>query len=38
MSRRNKPYTFFSFLFDVFMTCITFGFWLIWVFVREVRG
>lgn len=38
MSRRNKSYTFGSFLFDVIMTCLTAGFWLIWVFVREVRG
>lgn len=25
------------FLFDVFMTCITGGFWLIWIYVRESR-
>lgn len=37
MSRRTKKYTFFSFLFDVLMTSLTAGFWLIWVFVREVR-
>lgn len=37
MSRRNKPYTFFSFCFDVIMTSLTAGFWLIWVFVRETR-
>jgi hypothetical protein len=27
-----------AFLFDVFMTVITCTFWLIWVFVREMRG
>ena len=32
-----KNYGFGSFLFDVVMTCITGGFWLIWVFVRENR-
>lgn len=36
MSRRRK-YTLFSFLFDVFMCFITAGFWLIWIFVREMR-
>lgn len=36
----NKPqntYGFFAFVGDVFMTCITCGFWLIWIFVREMR-
>lgn len=26
-----------DFLFDIFMTCITGGLWLIWIFVREMR-
>lgn len=26
-----------NFLGDFFMTCITSGFWLIWIFVREMR-
>ena len=26
-----------SFLFDIFMVCITGGLWLIWIFVREMR-
>jgi len=26
-----------SFLFDCFMTIITCGFWLIWIYVRENR-
>ena len=26
-----------SFLFDLFMVFITAGFWLIWIFVREMR-
>lgn len=26
-----------KFLFDCFMTVLTGGFWLIWVFVREMR-
>jgi hypothetical protein len=32
-----RHYGFFSFLFDVFMTLITSGLWLIWIFVREMR-
>lgn len=27
-----------SFLFDIFMVAITGGLWLIWIFVREMRG
>ena len=30
-------YGFWKFLGDVFMTFITCGFWLIWIFVREMR-
>ena len=37
MSRAGRRYHLGSFLFDAFMTIITGGFWLIWVFVREVR-
>lgn len=33
----NRSYGLCNFLFDVIMTCITAGFWLIWVFVREMR-
>jgi len=33
----KKKYGFFKFLFDVFMVCITAGFWFIWIFVREMR-
>lgn len=33
-----KKYGFFKFIFDCLMTLITGGFWLIWVFVREMRG
>lgn len=34
----RRAYGLFRFLFDVFMTVITCGFWLIWIFVREMRG
>lgn len=34
----RRRYGCMSFLFDVFMTLITWGFWLIWIFVREMRG
>ena len=35
--RCYKPYGVFNFIGDVFMTVLTFGFWLIWIFVREMR-
>lgn len=34
----RKRYTFFSFLFDLIMIALTSGFWLIWIFVREMRN
>ena len=34
----RKPYGFFAFVFDVIMTIITGGLWLIWIFCREMRG
>lgn len=37
MSRPGR-YGFLNFLFDVFMVFITAGFWLIWIFVRELRN
>lgn len=36
--RRRKPYGPLSFLGDLFMTMITGGFWLIWIFIREMRN
>ena len=33
----RKPYGFWSFIGDVFMTFLTGGLWLIWIFVREMR-
>ena len=33
----RRSYGCLSFLGDVFMTLITSGLWLIWVFVREMR-
>jgi hypothetical protein len=35
--RYPKPYGFFAFVGDVFMTIVTGGLWLIWIFVREMR-
>jgi hypothetical protein len=37
-SKHHKHYGFFNFCFDALMTIITCGFWLIWVFVREMRN
>lgn len=37
-SRGRKPYGFLGFVGDIFMTMITGGLWLLWVFVREMRG
>lgn len=34
----RKRYGFFSFVFDVTLTLVTGGLWLIWIFVREMRG
>lgn len=41
MSRRScrrRRYGLFNFLFDVILTVITSGLWLIWIFVREMRN
>jgi hypothetical protein len=38
MSRTVPKYGFFKFLFDVVLVLITGGLWLIWIFVRELRG
>lgn len=35
--QQRRRYGFFHFLWDVFMVCLTCGFWLIWIFVREMR-
>lgn len=32
-----KKYGFWNFIGDVLMTLITGGFWLIWIFIREMR-
>lgn len=33
----RKKYGFFNFLFDCIMVALTSGFWLIWIFIREMR-
>lgn len=35
--KSEKRYGFWKFIGDCFMTCLTGGFWLIWVFIREMR-
>jgi len=37
MARRGR-YGLLNFGFDVLMTVFTAGFWLIWIFVREMRN
>lgn len=37
MSRRKHPYGPVRLGWDIFLTVITGGFWLIWIFVREMR-
>ena len=32
-----RRYGFFHFLLDVTLTALTGGFWLIWIFIREMR-
>jgi hypothetical protein len=34
----RRPYGCMYFLFDLFMICITGGIWLLWIFIREMRG
>lgn len=34
----EKRYGFFKFLGDCFMVVLTWGFWLIWIFIREMRN
>lgn len=34
---KQKSYGFWKFIGDCFMTVVTGGLWLIWVFVREMR-
>ena len=38
MSRTANKYGLGKFLFDVILVIITGGLWLIWIFVREIRG
>lgn len=38
MATPRGRYGFLNFAFDCFMTLITGGAWLIWVFVREMRN
>lgn len=34
---KTRNYGFFKFMFDIVMTILTSGFWLIWIFIREMR-
>jgi hypothetical protein len=36
--RKRKKYGMLNFLGDLFLIAITGGLWLIWIFVREMRG
>ncbi len=38
MARTAPKYGLGKFLLDVILTLITGGLWLIWIFVREIRG
>lgn len=33
-----KKYGFWNFILDLLLTVFTGGFWLIWIFIREVRN
>jgi hypothetical protein len=35
--QQQKSYGFWKFVGDCFMVFLTFGLWLIWIFVREMR-
>ena len=34
----RRKYGFWAFMFDIIMTAVTGGLWLIWIFVREMRA
>ena len=34
----RKKYGFWKFMLDCLMVVLTGGFWIIWIFVREMRG
>lgn len=38
MSTKNGKYTLGNFAIDALLTVFTAGFWLIWVFIREMRN
>jgi hypothetical protein len=38
MSRNRKKYTMFNFIVDLTLTVVTGGFWIIWIFCRELRS
>ena len=33
-----RKYRLHNFIFDLILTFLTGGFWLIWIFIREMRG
>lgn len=33
-----KKYTIFNFIWDIILSSITGGVWLVWIFIREMRG
>lgn len=35
---QRRRYGFWNFALDAFLTVLTSGLWLIWIFVREMRG
>lgn len=37
MAKKKRKYGCVAFLFDVIMLCLTGGFWIIWIFAREMR-
>ena len=37
MAKSGRKYGIGNFILDVILTVITAGFWLIWIFVREMR-
>ena len=35
---KEKTYGFWKFMLDIFMTVVTFGVWLIWIVIREIKN
>jgi hypothetical protein len=35
---KENSYGFWKFALDLFMVCVTFGLWIIWIIIREIKN